>query len=183
MKYIQGLNRSQTSLFPVSLDDSIAPQNEVRLIDAFVNSLKLEELGFHLNHIENGRPAYHPADLLKLFIYGYLNSIRSSRQLEKECKRNWGFDHIMTKKGIQRAESDVGLIFISYNLRRLINLIGLSKLLAYCKAIISLYFLKKRLILLKISISKPILVFQKKSIIFTQNSLKNLIFAEISIFQ
>jgi transposase len=88
MKYLQGQNRKQTYLFPVSLDEAVETENEVRLIDVFVNSLKLEEFGFRVDHIENGRPAYHPADLLKLYIYGYLNRIRSSRQLEKECKRN-----------------------------------------------------------------------------------------------
>lgn len=88
MKYIKGENREQIFLFPISLDDSIEEENEVRLIDAFVESLKIEDLGFSVNHIENGRPAYHPKDLLKLFIYGYLNRIRSSRTLEKECKRN-----------------------------------------------------------------------------------------------
>ncbi|WP_319502488.1 IS1182 family transposase [uncultured Draconibacterium sp.] len=88
MKYLKGQNRSQISLFPVSLDQAINADNEVRLIDVFVNSLKLEEFGFRVDHIENGRPAYHPADLLKLYIYGYLNQLRSSRKLEKECKRN-----------------------------------------------------------------------------------------------
>lgn len=88
MKFIQGQNRQQTYLFPVSLDDAVDPENEVRLIDVFVDSLILEEFGFKTGFIENGRPAYHPADLLKLYIYGYLNRVRSSRQLEKECKRN-----------------------------------------------------------------------------------------------
>ena len=88
MKYIQGQNRTQTYLFPFSLDEAIDPENEVRLIDLFVNSLKLEDYGFKVEFIENGRPAYHPGDLLKLFIYGYLNRIRSSRALEKESKRN-----------------------------------------------------------------------------------------------
>ena len=88
MKYISGQNREQITLFPISLDDSIDDNNEVRLIEEFVESLKIEDFGFKVNHIENGRPAYHPKDLLKLFIYGYLNRIRSSRQLEKECKRN-----------------------------------------------------------------------------------------------
>jgi len=88
MKFIQGQNREQTYLFPVSLNDAVDAENEVRLIDVFVDSLKLEELGFKSDFIENGRPAYHPADLLKLFIYGYMNRVRSSRQLEKECKRN-----------------------------------------------------------------------------------------------
>ena len=88
MKYIVGQNRQQTYLFPVSLDDAVEPDNEVRLIDVFVESLKLEEFGFKSDFIENGRPAYHPSDLLKLYIYGYLNRVRSSRQLEKECNRN-----------------------------------------------------------------------------------------------
>ncbi len=88
MKYILGQNRSQTYLFPVTLDDAISEDNEVRLIDVFVNSLALESYGFQIDHSENGRPAYHPGDLLKLFIYGYMNKIRSSRRLEKESKRN-----------------------------------------------------------------------------------------------
>jgi len=88
MKYIQGQNRTQTYLFPVSLDDSIDQDNETRLIDLFVNSLSLKDYGFKVMFVENGRPAYHPADLLKLYIYGYLNKVRSSRDLEKECNRN-----------------------------------------------------------------------------------------------
>jgi transposase len=88
MKFIQGYDRTQTHLFPVSLDQSIDPDNEVRLIDLFVENLSVIDYGFRMDFIENGRPAYHPADLLKLFIYGYLNKIRSSRDLEKECKRN-----------------------------------------------------------------------------------------------
>ncbi len=66
-----------------SLNQAITPDNEVRLIKAFVNSLAFESLGFKTNFTENGRPPYHPSQLLKLFIYGYLNRIRSSRQLKK----------------------------------------------------------------------------------------------------
>jgi len=88
MKYIQGQNRTQISLFPVSLDQSIESENEVRIMDLFVDSLSIKDFGFRTDFIENGRPAYHPSDLLKLFIYGYMNKIRSSRDLEKECKRN-----------------------------------------------------------------------------------------------
>jgi transposase len=88
MKFIQGHNRNQINLFPVSLDQSIDPDNEVRIIDLFVDSLSIKDYGFRMDFIENGRPAYHPADLLKLFIYGYLNKTRSSRDLEKESKRN-----------------------------------------------------------------------------------------------
>ena len=83
MKYIAGQNRNQLVLFPTSLDAVIKQDNDVRFIDLFVESLNIKDMGFCINHIENGRPAYHPKDLLKLYIYGYLNSIRSSRKLEK----------------------------------------------------------------------------------------------------
>ncbi|HUV00819.1 MAG TPA: IS1182 family transposase [Bacteroidales bacterium] len=88
MKFIQGHNRNQIHLFPVSLDQSIDPDNEIRIIDLFVDSLPIKDYGFRMDYIENGRPAYHPSDLLKLFIYGYMNKVRSTRDLEKECKRN-----------------------------------------------------------------------------------------------
>jgi transposase len=88
MKFIQGQSRDQINLFPVSLDRSIDPDNEVRIIDLFVESLSIKDYGFRTDFTENGRPAYHPTDLLKLFIYGYLNKVRSSRDLEKECRRN-----------------------------------------------------------------------------------------------
>jgi transposase len=88
MKFIQGHSRNQINLFPVSLDNSIDPDNEVRIVDLFVESLSIKDYGFRTDFTENGRPAYHPTDLLKLFIYGYLNKMRSSRDLEKECRRN-----------------------------------------------------------------------------------------------
>jgi len=88
MKFIQGHNRTQINLFPVSLDESIDPDNEVRIIDLFVDSLSIKDYGFRTDYVENGRPAYHPSDLLKLFIYGYMNKVRFSRDLEKECRRN-----------------------------------------------------------------------------------------------
>ncbi len=73
MKFIQGTNRNQVNLFPVSLEQSIDEDNEVRIIDLFVDSLSLQNYGFEMEYVENGRPAYHPSDLLKLYIYGYLN--------------------------------------------------------------------------------------------------------------
>ena len=88
MKYITGQDRNQIPLFASSMEAAIASDNEVRLIDVFVDSLKLEGFGFKFDFIENGRPAYHPSVLLKLYIYGYMNRIRSSRALEKECGRN-----------------------------------------------------------------------------------------------
>lgn len=88
MQYIQGTNRNQAVLFSESLDQIISADNEVRLIDAFVESIKVDDFHFRTTLHKEGRPPYHPKDLLKLFIYGYLNSMRSSRVLEKECYRN-----------------------------------------------------------------------------------------------
>ncbi|MBP2282973.1 transposase [Flavobacterium sp. CG_23.5] len=88
MKFINGTNRNQLPLFASSIEEAIAQDNEIRLIDLFVDSLKLSDFGFAFDFVENGRPAYHPSDLLKLYIYGYLNRMRSSRTLEKECSRN-----------------------------------------------------------------------------------------------
>jgi transposase len=87
MQYIQGNNRNQT--YFITLDDQLAADNPVRLIDAFVDKLDLQKLGFTgtLSKSE-GRPPYAPQVLLKLYLYGYLNKIRSSRKLEKECSRN-----------------------------------------------------------------------------------------------
>jgi transposase len=87
MKFILGKNRATYSLTD-PLETLISPDNIVRRIDLFVENLDLASLGFKVDFGENGRPAYHPKVLLKLFIYGYLNSTRSSRVLEKECRRN-----------------------------------------------------------------------------------------------
>ncbi len=85
-KFIIGKDRNQTEFF--CLEQVIDQSNIVRIIDLFVDSLSLKDMGFKTEFIENGRPAYHPSDLLKLYLYGYLNRTRSSRQLEKECTRN-----------------------------------------------------------------------------------------------
>src|ERR1700761_1569015 len=88
-RFIEGEDRSQSTLFPEHLDDYIAEDNPVRVIDVFIDELDLSELGFEGTQPEvTGRPAYHPATLLKIYIYGYLNRIQSSRRLERECQRN-----------------------------------------------------------------------------------------------
>jgi transposase len=88
-RFVEGSDRSQTTLFPECLDDWIDEDNPVRVIDAFVDSIDLGELGFDGVVPEaTGRPAYHPAVLLKLYIYGYLNRVQSSRRLEREAGRN-----------------------------------------------------------------------------------------------
>ena len=87
MQFIQGTNRHQS--YFATLEDQISPDNPVRLIDVFVEKLELKKLGFAGTvHKSKGRPPYAPGVLLKLYLYGYLNKIRSSRKLEKECGRN-----------------------------------------------------------------------------------------------
>ena len=87
--FIEGVDRGQLSLLPESLDQWVEESNPVRVIDAFVEQLDLEELGFKLAApADLGRPGYNPALHLKLYIYGYLNRIQSSRRLERECQRN-----------------------------------------------------------------------------------------------
>jgi transposase len=89
MAHISGTDRSQALLLPESVDDYVGPDNPVRFIDAFVDSLNLSTAGFErVEPKATGRPGYDPADLLKLYIYGYLNRIRSSRRLEAETHRN-----------------------------------------------------------------------------------------------
>jgi transposase len=89
MAHIIGQSRYQATLYPEVLDEVIAPDSAVRVIDAFVDSLDLAGLGFSKVDPEaTGRPPYDPRDLLKLYVYGYLNQMRSSRRLEREAQRN-----------------------------------------------------------------------------------------------
>jgi transposase len=88
-RFIEGEDRSQSTLFPERLDDYIAEDNAVRVIDAFVEKLDLGDLGFErAQPSDTGRPGYHPATMLKIYVYGYLNRIQSSRRLERESHRN-----------------------------------------------------------------------------------------------
>jgi transposase len=88
-RFVEGLDRSQSTLFPETLEDFIAEDNAVRGIEAFVEGLDLGALGFgRVDPKATGRPAYHPSVLLKLYIYGYLNAVQSSRRLEREAGRN-----------------------------------------------------------------------------------------------
>ena len=88
-RFVEGEDRAQVALLPECLDDYIAEDNAVRAIDAFVEELDLKQLGFAgADAAATGRPAYHPAVLLKIYIYGYLNRIGSSRRLEREAQRN-----------------------------------------------------------------------------------------------
>jgi transposase len=88
-RFVEGMDRGQSTLFPECLEDWIAEDNPVRVIDVFVDELDLAELGFDGVAPEvTGRPSYHPSVLLKLYIYGYLNRVQSSRRLEREALRN-----------------------------------------------------------------------------------------------
>jgi transposase len=88
-RFVKGRDRTQIVLLPESLEDYVEAENPVRAIDAFVDELALTELGFDAaNPAATGRPAYHPAVLLKIYIYGYLNRVQSSRRLEREAQRN-----------------------------------------------------------------------------------------------
>ncbi len=87
--FVEGVDRGQSTLFPAILDDYVADDNPVRAVDMFVDGLDLDRLGFvGVQPLDTGRPGYHPRMMLKLYIYGYLNRVPSSRRLERECQRN-----------------------------------------------------------------------------------------------
>jgi len=86
--FIQGLARTQSTLFPECLDDFVVEDSAVRFIDVFIDELNITHLGFKSEPNRIGRPAYHPAVLLKIYVYGYFNQIHSSRRLEREAQRN-----------------------------------------------------------------------------------------------
>src|SRR6266581_6205053 len=88
-RFVESEDRSQVTLLPACLDDYIEAENPVRVIEVFVDELDLGEVGFAgVEPLATGRPSYHPAVLLKIYIYGYLNRIQSSRRLEREAQRN-----------------------------------------------------------------------------------------------
>jgi transposase len=113
-RFIEGESRTQTTLLPELIDDYIADTNPVRVIDVFVDELDLGQLGFEgVDPAATGRPGYHPAVLLKIYIYGYLNRIQSSRRLEREAQRNvelmWLTGRLMPDfKTIARFRKDSG---------------------------------------------------------------------------
>lgn len=86
--FIEGENRFQATLFPERLDDYIAEESAVRVIDVFIDELDISGLGFKTESKVSGRPAYHPSTMLKIYVYGYLNRVHSSRRLEREAQRN-----------------------------------------------------------------------------------------------
>ena len=88
-RFIEGADRTQVSLLPECVEDYVAEDNPVRVIEAFVEQLDLRQMGFEgVDPEATGRPAYHPSVLLKIYIYGYMNRVQSSRRLEHETQRN-----------------------------------------------------------------------------------------------
>jgi transposase len=88
-RFIEGADRTQATLLPETIDDYVGEDNPVRVVDAFIDALDLAALGFDgVVPEETGRPSYHPATILKIYVYGYLNQVQSSRGLERECGRN-----------------------------------------------------------------------------------------------
>lgn len=88
-RFVEGADRGQAALLPASLDDYVEPDNPVRVVDAFIDELDLGAIGFSgVIPAATGRPSYHPSTLLKLYLYGYLNRVQSSRRLEREAVRN-----------------------------------------------------------------------------------------------
>ena len=88
-RFIEGESRTQATLFPERLDDYVDDNNPVTVVEAFIDELDLGKLGFHgVDPQVTGRPAYHPCTMLKIYVYGYLNGIHSSRRLERETRRN-----------------------------------------------------------------------------------------------
>ncbi len=86
--FIEGENRYQSTLFPERVDDYVEEDSVVRVVDVFIDRLDISGLGFKTEHADTGRPGYHPRTMLKIYVYGYLNQVHSSRRLEREAKRN-----------------------------------------------------------------------------------------------
>ena len=88
-RFVEGEDRRQSFLLPELLDDYVTEDNPVRVVEAFIDELELGALGFEgVQPASTGRPAYHPSTLLKIYLYGYLNRVQSSRRLEREAQRN-----------------------------------------------------------------------------------------------
>jgi transposase len=102
--FIQGEDHSQATLFPKRLDDYVAEDSAVRVIDVFIDELDLSGLGFKTQPNDTGRPAYHPSTMLKLFVYGYLNRVHSSRRLEDKIA---ALKQEMAKQAIQGRPSPI----------------------------------------------------------------------------
>ena len=127
--YKQSLNRKQQIFFPPSIDEYVSEDNPVRAIDDYVELLDMVKLGFTKSalNLPDGQPAYHPKLLLKIYIYGYLNKIRSSivEHPFGTIKQTLGWSHFLVR-GKEKVSGENALIMFTYNFRRLLNLIGIT---------------------------------------------------------
>ena len=99
--FIEGEDRHQATLFPERLDDYVAEDNPVRVIDVFIDDLDVSGLGFKAEPAATGRPGYRPKMMLKLYVYGYLNRVQSSRRLEREAQHRADVAHRAFGPGLQ----------------------------------------------------------------------------------
>src|SRR5271169_770319 len=107
--FVQGADRQQTTLLPECLDDWVDESNPVRAVDVFVDALELGELGFDgVTPAATGRPGYHPSPMLKLYIYGYLNRVQSSRRLEREAGSINVASHRANRQRVRTAGQPTG---------------------------------------------------------------------------
>jgi hypothetical protein len=159
-RFVEAVDRGQSTLLPECLDDFIDQDNPVRVVDVFVDELDLGGLGFAgVDPKATGRPAYHPSDLLKLYIYGYLNRVQSSRRLEREAGQQrldehpekmrqrretvehpfgtikyWmGATHFQMKT-LKKVGTEMALHVLAYNLKRVMNIMGGGALIAVMSA-------------------------------------------------
>ena len=117
MRYIKVVDRRQRLLFPDTVEDYVDENNPVRFIDAFIDGLDLLELGFtHSTTYDTGRKPYNPANLLKLYIYGYLNRIRGTR-------------------GVEKVTGEMSLTALCYNIKRILNIVDVKELMANLQAV------------------------------------------------
>lgn len=129
MKHISGISRQQLQI--ISLEDKISLDNPIRFIEAFVDNISLEKLGFIAKTIKSeGRPSFDIKVFLKIYLYGYLNGIRSSRKLEKECIRNIELQLIR----LEKVNGEHSLIMLVYNIKRSIKILGVPDLIAKIKS-------------------------------------------------
>jgi transposase len=169
MQPILGISRQQLQIS--RLEDKIALDNPVRFIEAFVENISLEALGFMTQTLKSeGRPSFESKLFLKIYLYGYLNGLRSSRKLEKECIRNIELQWLLcgivpnyhsisdfrkqNPSGLEKVNGEHSLIMLVYNIKRSINILGVPALISKLKKWNSPYKAKV-LFLLKRSYLKP----------------------------
>lgn len=135
-RFIDEADRSQGTLLPAQLEEYVSEENPVRVIDAFVGELDLTRLGFEgMEPQATGRPGYHPATMLKIYLYGYLNRIQSTRRLEREAQRNLElmWTHFLSRT-LPKVAAEMSLHVLAYNLKRVMRIMGNGPLIEALRA-------------------------------------------------